>query len=149
MICHSFNWCLILSESFEHCILGWFLSHCNQPPVFSLCILFPPGSMEKSSSLPLSPISIKPEQPSHRDYVITTRLGVGTIGNPIELCTNHFNVSVRQPDVVFYQYTVRLISRFSEFFYQCLCVYEMLDIFCFLCRLVSPQKTVMMSMGKE
>jgi len=84
--------------------------------------------METSSSLPLSPISIEPEQPSHRDYDITTRRGVGTTGNPIELCTNHFNVSVRQPDVVFYQYTVRFISHFSAFFHQCLCVCEMFDI---------------------
>lgn len=67
--------------------------------------------METSSSLPLSPISIEPEQPSHRDYDITTRRGVGTTGNPIELCTNHFNVSVRQPDVVFYQYTVSITTE--------------------------------------
>ncbi|XP_023640947.1 protein argonaute 6 isoform X2 [Capsella rubella] len=67
--------------------------------------------METSSSLPLSPISITPEQPSHRDYAITTRLGVGTTGNPIELCTNHFNVSVRHPDVVFYQYTVSITTE--------------------------------------
>ncbi|XP_010509947.1 PREDICTED: protein argonaute 6-like [Camelina sativa] len=67
--------------------------------------------METASSLPLSPISTEPEQPTHRDYAITTRLGVGTTGNPIELCTNHFNVSVKQPDVVFYQYTVSITTE--------------------------------------
>uniref|UniRef100_A0A1J3JUX0 Protein argonaute 6 n=5 Tax=Noccaea caerulescens TaxID=107243 RepID=A0A1J3JUX0_NOCCA len=68
--------------------------------------------MEESSSLP--PISIKPEEPSHRDYDITTRRGVGSTGNRIELCTNHFNVSVRHPDVVFYQYTVSITTEDGE-----------------------------------
>lgn len=84
--------------------------------------------MEESSSLPLSPISMKPEQPSHRDYAITTRRGVGNIGNRIELCTNHYNVSVRQPDVVFHQYTVRLFCHFSVLcFSVCVCVYAMFN----------------------
>ncbi|KAL1205751.1 Protein argonaute 6 [Cardamine amara subsp. amara] len=68
--------------------------------------------MEKSSSLPLPPISKEPEQSSHRDYAIKTRPhAVGSTGNRIELCTNHFNVSVRQPDVVFYQYTVTITTE--------------------------------------
>ncbi|CAA7049468.1 unnamed protein product [Microthlaspi erraticum] len=71
------------------------------------------GRMEESSSLP-PPTSIKPEEPSHRDYDITTRRGVGTTGSRIELCTNHFKVSVRHQDVVFYQYTVSITTEDGE-----------------------------------
>lgn len=91
---------------------------------------------------------VTPEEPSRRDYAVTARLGVGSTGRRIQLCTNHFNVSVGQPDVVFYQYTVRFVL--SLFCYQWMCVYEMCDKpMPFFCRLVSPQKTVRMSKGKE
>ncbi|KAH0889398.1 hypothetical protein HID58_051827, partial [Brassica napus] len=45
---------------------------------------------------------VTPEEPSRRDYAVTARLGVGSTGRRVQLCTNHFNVSVGQPDVVFY-----------------------------------------------
>ncbi|CAN8247740.1 unnamed protein product [Cochlearia groenlandica] len=67
--------------------------------------------MEEPSSLPLSPETIKPEQPSHRDYAITARHGTGSIGTRIQLCTNHYNVSVGYPDVVFYQYNVSITTE--------------------------------------
>ncbi|VVB07350.1 unnamed protein product [Arabis nemorensis] len=63
---------------------------------------------------PLPALAMKPEQTSHRDYAITTRRGVGNMGNRIELCTNHYNVSVRQPDVVFHQYTVSITTEDGE-----------------------------------
>ncbi|ESQ51884.1 hypothetical protein EUTSA_v10016224mg [Eutrema salsugineum] len=65
--------------------------------------------MEISSSLP--PIIINSDQASRRDYAITTRAGLGRTGSRIELSSNHFNVSVRQPDVVFYQYTVSITTE--------------------------------------
>ncbi|KAL1221220.1 Protein argonaute 6 [Cardamine amara subsp. amara] len=67
--------------------------------------------MEGSSSMTQTPISKEPEHPSHRDYAITTRLGVGDAGDRIQLCTNHFNVSIRQPNVVFYQYSVNITTE--------------------------------------
>ncbi|KAL0710621.1 hypothetical protein Bca4012_017599 [Brassica carinata] len=57
---------------------------------------------------------ITPEEPSHRNYAVTTRLGVGTTGRRVQLSTNHFNVSVGQPDVVFYQYTVSITTEDGE-----------------------------------
>ncbi|KAH0932582.1 hypothetical protein HID58_009699, partial [Brassica napus] len=57
---------------------------------------------------------VTPEEPSRRDYAVTARLGVGSTGRRIQLCTNHFNVSVGQPDVVFYQYTVSITTEDGE-----------------------------------
>ncbi|WZZ39724.1 hypothetical protein YC2023_035983 [Brassica napus] len=57
---------------------------------------------------------VTPEEPSRRDYAVTARLGVGSTGRRVQLCTNHFNVSVGQPDVVFYQYTVSITTEDGE-----------------------------------
>lgn len=54
---------------------------------------------------------VLPEKVQPSKYKIMTRSGVqnngvGRRGQPIKLLTNHFKVSVKAQDAVFYQYTV-------------------------------------------
>ncbi|XP_010556972.1 PREDICTED: protein argonaute 6 [Tarenaya hassleriana] len=70
----------------------------------------------ESQSLPPPPNDTKPDRPSHRDYAITTRRGIGSNGNRISLLANHFNVSVKSQDIVFYQYTVNITTEDGKSF---------------------------------
>lgn len=59
---------------------------------------------------PDSPCSLEPGQVVPSKYSIITRHGVGTAGNSIPLLANHFQVSVNDPDAIFFQYSVCLPS---------------------------------------
>lgn len=65
----------------------------------------------KSISPPASPnippdVKVEQVEPSKRSIII--RPGIGTSGRPISLLANHFRVSVRNPDEIFYQYSVKI-----------------------------------------
>ncbi|GLT94085.1 hypothetical protein SLE2022_118450 [Rubroshorea leprosula] len=59
---------------------------------------------------PKLPATVKPEMESPKRSIVT-RHGVGRSGHPISLQSNHFNVSVSSPDVVFYHYNVTILSE--------------------------------------
>lgn len=55
---------------------------------------------------PVVPPDVKPELPAPPKYSIVTRKGTGRSGRRIPLLANHFRVSLKVPDAVFYQYSV-------------------------------------------
>ncbi|KAH7846364.1 hypothetical protein Vadar_013047 [Vaccinium darrowii] len=73
--------------------------------------------MEKEvigSSLPPPPIippNVKPEKLNPPKHSIISRCGSGSAGRHISLLANHFKVSVKYPDEMFYQYTVSISSE--------------------------------------
>ncbi|KDP30816.1 hypothetical protein JCGZ_13759 [Jatropha curcas] len=70
--------------------------------------------MEKEiggSPPPPMPTTVKPEVADMPKHSIISRHGFGTSGRRIPLLTNHFKVSVRVSDAVFYQYTVSITSE--------------------------------------
>ncbi|KAL6990564.1 hypothetical protein U1Q18_040966, partial [Sarracenia purpurea var. burkii] len=58
----------------------------------------------------ISPIA-KPEKLDLPMRYIINRHGYGSAGRPISLLTNHFKVSVKYPDEIFYQYSVAISSE--------------------------------------
>ncbi|XP_059661930.1 protein argonaute 16-like [Cornus florida] len=72
------------------------------------------GNEEAGESLPLPsqppvvPPNGKPEQVDPPKRSIISRRGFGSAGRHISLLTNHFKVSVRHPDEMFYQYSVSI-----------------------------------------
>lgn len=52
------------------------------------------------------PPNVKPERVEPPKKVMTIRPASGTIGRRISLLSNHFNVSIKHPDQIFYQYSV-------------------------------------------
>ncbi|KAL6990563.1 hypothetical protein U1Q18_040965 [Sarracenia purpurea var. burkii] len=58
----------------------------------------------------ISPIA-KPEKLDLPMRSIINRHGYGSAGRPISLLTNHFKVSVKYPDEIFYQYSVAISSE--------------------------------------
>ncbi|CAL5406248.1 unnamed protein product [Camellia sinensis] len=61
--------------------------------------------------LPIVPPNVKPEKLDPHKRSIISRHGFGSTGRQISLLTNHFKVSVRHPDKIFYQYTVSISSE--------------------------------------
>ena len=55
---------------------------------------------------PVIPPSVKPEKADRPNRSIISRPGFGKTGRPISLLSNHFRVSLKHPDEIFYQYTV-------------------------------------------
>ncbi|KAF5948492.1 hypothetical protein HYC85_014449 [Camellia sinensis] len=60
---------------------------------------------------PIVPPNVKPEKLDPHKRSITSRHGFGSTGRRISLLTNHFKVSVKHPDKIFYQYTVSICSE--------------------------------------
>ena len=53
----------------------------------------------------VKPAAVVPAPPKHS--IMVRPRGSGTTGRRVQLSTNHFKVSVKNPDAVFYQYCVR------------------------------------------
>ncbi|KAI8031226.1 Protein argonaute 4A [Camellia lanceoleosa] len=67
-----------------------------------------------SPPLPPPPIilpTVKPEKLDTLKRSIISRRGFGSAGRCISLLTNHFKVSVKSLDEIFYQYNVRRASK--------------------------------------
>lgn len=62
----------------------------------------------------------KTEQPNHHTRSIINRPGFGSGGRHIPLLVNHFKVSIKNPDEIFYHYSVWYygIKSLSIFFYS-------------------------------
>lgn len=69
---------------------------------------------------PPIPPNVKPEVVAPPKYSIMSRRGTGTCGRRIPLLANHFKVSVKAPDAVFYQYSVCL-PHMTLFLWNLLC----------------------------
>ncbi|KAA8526554.1 hypothetical protein F0562_008243 [Nyssa sinensis] len=59
----------------------------------------------------VEPPNVKPEQVDPPKRSIISRRGFGSAGRRISLLTNHFKVSVKFPDEIFYQYSVSISSE--------------------------------------
>lgn len=55
---------------------------------------------------PIVPPNVKPEKLDVPKHSIIRRRGFGSAGRRISLLANHFKVSVKYPDEMFYQYSV-------------------------------------------
>ncbi|KAL3652628.1 hypothetical protein CASFOL_002309 [Castilleja foliolosa] len=66
------------------------------------------GSLPLSQPSPTIPPNVKLEPVDLPERSIITRPGFGTSGNCISLLTNHFKVSISNPDEVFHQYSVSI-----------------------------------------
>nr|XP_004296440.2 PREDICTED: protein argonaute 16-like [Fragaria vesca subsp. vesca] len=62
-------------------------------------------------SPPPIPPNVKPEVLISPKYFIMTRRGTGTTGRRIQLLANHFKVTVKAPDAVFFQYSVHITAE--------------------------------------
>ncbi|KAI8008366.1 Protein argonaute 16 [Camellia lanceoleosa] len=60
---------------------------------------------------PIVPPNVKPEKLDPHKRSIISRHAFGSTGRRISLLTNHFKVSVKHPDKIFYQYTVSISSE--------------------------------------
>ncbi|KAL6535929.1 Protein argonaute 16 [Orobanche hederae] len=69
----------------------------------------PPASLDPPP--PTITANVKLERVDLRKRSIITRPGFGTSGKRIPLLTNHFKVSIRNPDEVFHQYSVSINSE--------------------------------------
>lgn len=67
-----------------------------------------PPSVPENVNPELADKSQRPRPAPIPKYSMITRQGVGTSGRCISLLTNHFKVSVKNSDAVFYQYSVCL-----------------------------------------
>lgn len=56
---------------------------------------------------PALPPNVKVVQVDLPKRSVTTRPGFGTCGQSISLCANYFKASIRNPDEMFYQYSVK------------------------------------------
>ncbi|PON87801.1 Exonuclease/helicase-like [Trema orientale] len=63
---------------------------------------------------PVVPAKVKPELPVLPKYSIMGRKGTGHSGRRLPLLANHFKVSLKVPDAVFYQYSVSITSEDSK-----------------------------------
>ncbi|XP_071904616.1 protein argonaute 16-like isoform X1 [Coffea arabica] len=63
---------------------------------------------------PVIPPSVKPEKADRPNRSIISRPGFGKTGRPISLLSNHFRVSLKHPDEIFYQYTVSISSELGK-----------------------------------
>ena len=69
------------------------------------------GELDPIPPPPLTiPPNVKPEVLISPKYSITARRGTGTTGRRIQLLANHFKVTVKAIDAVFYQYSVCINS---------------------------------------
>lgn len=87
---------------------------------------------------PPIPPNVKPEVLISPKYSITTRSGTGTNGRRIQLLANHFKVTVKAPDAVFYQYSVCL-SHVILLLWSLMCSVPIL--MAFYCRFILLLKT--------
>ncbi|PIN22149.1 Translation initiation factor 2C (eIF-2C) [Handroanthus impetiginosus] len=69
------------------------------------------NSPSLAPSLPTLPPNVKVERTDLPKRSIITRPGFGTSGKRISLLTNHFKVSVGNPDEIFYQYSVSISTE--------------------------------------
>ncbi|KAL3509941.1 hypothetical protein ACH5RR_029342 [Cinchona calisaya] len=60
---------------------------------------------------PVIPQNVKPEKADKPERAIIGRPGFGTSGRRISLMTNYFQVSLKHPDEIFYQYSVSISSE--------------------------------------
>jgi len=64
--------------------------------------------------------SSSPKKPSKPKRIPMPRPGLAKRGQPIQLLTNHFKVSVQNVNDYFYHYSVRPITTFYLFVHICL-----------------------------
>ncbi|KAH7852269.1 hypothetical protein Vadar_022628 [Vaccinium darrowii] len=60
---------------------------------------------------PIIPPNVKPEKLNPPKYSIISRRGSSSTGRHVSLLANHFKVSVKYPDEMFYQYSVSISSE--------------------------------------
>lgn len=88
------------------------------------------------------PPDVKPELPVTPKYSIMTRKGTGRSGQRIPLMANHFKVSLKVPDAVFYQYSVCFHCLSSCFVGSLSCI--LILLLCTAFRFLLLQKIVEM-----
>ncbi|CAL5394005.1 unnamed protein product [Camellia sinensis] len=69
------------------------------------------GSRRLPPPPPIIPPTVKPEKLVTPERSIISRRGFGSAGRRISLLTNHFKVSVKSPNEIFYQYSVSISSE--------------------------------------
>ncbi|KAI7993599.1 Protein argonaute 16 [Camellia lanceoleosa] len=69
------------------------------------------GSLPLPPPPPIIPPTVKPEKLDTPERSIISRRGFGSAGRRISLLTNHFKVSVKYPNEIFYQYSVSISSE--------------------------------------
>uniref|UniRef100_A0A7N0RIH9 Argonaute 4 n=1 Tax=Kalanchoe fedtschenkoi TaxID=63787 RepID=A0A7N0RIH9_KALFE len=69
--------------------------------------------LKQNVTLPDASVSpkVKIQQVETPKYSVMKRPGFGNCGEPMTMLSNHFKASISSPDVVFYQYTVLILSE--------------------------------------